>query len=193
MGAAVVGRQGVHLCNAAHAGHKAGTYAATAAHQIAISQGTLHQPLGNVVQGSKAVADNRIELLFQPLGDNFRQRIPVPFLGRAPGHVLNIVCRIGPEGLERILSLGMLGEQTQLLHLVGNLSGVVNDHFVSFFFTQVAELFQHFVGGLKVQGRLIVTVVKALTGLNNRPVNGVVGIEEMHVSGGHHRQTQLFT
>ena len=104
---------------------------------------------------------------------------------------MNIVRRIGPEGLERILSLGVLGEQAQLLHLVSNLSGIVNDHLMGFFFTQVAELFQHFVGGLKVQGGLIVAVVKALTGLNNRSINGVVGVEEMHVSRSHHGQPQF--
>ena len=104
---------------------------------------------------------------------------------------MNIVRSIGPEGLERILSLGVLGEQAQLLHLISNLSGIVNDHLMGFFFTQVAELFQHFVGGLKVQGGLIVAVVKALTGLNDRPVNGVVGVEEMHVSRSDYRQPQF--
>ena len=191
MGTAIVRRQGVHLGNAAHARHKAGAHAAAAAHQITIRQRPLHQPLRNVVQRGEAIADNGAQFLFPPLGDNLRQRIAVPFLGGVPRHILNVVRRVGPEGLEGILALGMLGEQPKLLHLIGDLPRIVNDHLVRLFLAQITEFLQHLVGSLKVQRRLIVAVLEAETRLNDRAIDGVVRVEEMHVARGYHRNAQL--
>ena len=191
MGAAVMGRQGVHLGDAAHAGHEAGAHGTAAAHQVSVIQGALHQPLGNVVQRGKAVADNGAQLLFQALDHNVRQGIAIPVLGRAPGHVLNVVRGIGPEGLEGILALGVLGEQAQSLHLVGNLAGIGNNHLPGLFLPQVGEFLQHLVGGFEVQWRLLVAVLITQARLDNGAVDGVVGVQEVHVPRGHHRNAQL--
>ena len=45
----------------------------------------------------------------------------------APAAVLNIVRRVGPEGLEGLFSLRVLGKQAYFAHLVGDFARVFND------------------------------------------------------------------
>ena len=179
--AAVVRRQGIDLGDAAHGGHEAGTNAAAAAHQIAVGQGLAHQLLGDGIQGGKAVAYDGAQFLFQPFLDDLRQGIAVKLLSPAPGPALDVIRRVGPVGLEGVLALGVLGEQPQLFHLIGDELGIVNHDLMAFFRAQIGELIQHFLGGLEVQRRLIVAVLEAQTGLNDGAVDGVLRVQKVDV------------
>ena len=189
--AAVMGRERVDLRDAAHMRHEGRAHRAAGAHQIAVVVGLLHQLLGDVVQGREAVADNGLELLFDAGYDDLRQLLAVHLLRASPGHVLDIVRRVLPQGLEGVLALGVDGEELQFFDLVGDLFRVVDDHLMALFRAEVAEFLQHLVGGLEVQGRLIVRVLKAHAGLDDGAVFRVMGVEEVHVAGGHDGDAQL--
>ena len=190
--AAVVRRQGVDLGDAAHGGHEAGANAAAAAHEVSVRERLADQLLRDGIQGGKAVADDGAQLLFQPLLDDFGQGIAVELLGAAPGAAFDVAGRLLPIGLEGVLALRVLGEEAELAHLVRDLARGVDDHLVRLFFSKVAELLQHLVRGFEVQGRLVVAVVVAQTCLQNGAVDGVLGVEKMHVPGGDHGLVQLF-
>ena len=87
----------------------------------------------------------------------------------------------------------MLGEQAKFPHLIGNPARRVDHDLMRLFLAQVAEFFQHLVGGFEVERRLVVAVVIAEARLQNGAVDGVLGVEEMHVPGGDHGLVQLFT
>ena len=122
---------------------------------------------------------------------DLRQGIAVQLLSPTPGPVLDVVRRVGPVGLEGVLALGMLGEQAKLFHLIGDQLGVVNHDLVAFFRAQIGELIQHFLRGLEIQGRLVVAVLEAQTGLNDGAVDGILGVQEVDVAGSDHRLAQL--
>ena len=189
--AAVMGRERVDLRDAAHMRHEGRAHRAAGAHQIAVVVGLLHQLLGDVVQRRKAVADDGFELLFDAGHDDLRQLLAVHFLRAAPGHVLDIVRRVLPQGLEGVLALGVDGEELQFFDLVGDLFRVVDDHLMALFRAEVGKLLQHLVGGLEVQRRLVVRVLKAHAGLDDGAVLGVMGVEEVHIAGGDHGNAQL--
>ena len=105
-------------------------------------------------------------------------------MGGAIGEGFNIVLRLGPEGREGGFALGMLGEQPHVAHAGGDELGIFDHYLVGLLFSQIGKFFQHFVRGLKVQGRLVVGVGKALARLDDGAENGVLGVEEMHVAGG---------
>ena len=50
-------------------------------------------------------------------------------------------------------------------------------------FTQIRELFQHFLGGFEVQRCLIVGIRETLSGHQNAAEGLVLGVEEVHVTG----------
>ena len=190
--AAVVGRECVHLRNAAHACHKGGTDGTTGTDQIAVFKGLGDQLFRDIVERTVAVSDNGLELFFQTLEHNLGQRIAVKLLGGIPCHVLDVVCSILPHGLEGILILGMLREEPERFHHVCNFVRVVNDDLVAFLGPKIAEFLQHLIGRLEVERRLIVAVFKPHAGLNNGTVDGVVRIHEMDVAGGDNRDAQFF-
>ena len=85
----------------------------------------------------------------------------------------------------------MLGKQAKLLHLIGDQLGVVDHDLMALLRAQIGEFIQHFLGGLEIQGGLIVAVLKAQTGLNDGTIDGILGVQEVDVAGGHHRLAQL--
>ena len=192
LGAAVVGRQGVDLGDAGHAGHEGGADATAAAHQVAVPQGLLHQLVGDGVQSRVPVADDGAELLFQALGDELRQLVPVHLVGGLPGHGLDVVSGLLPEGGEGLLSLGMGDVPEGLFHPVGDQVGVGDHHLEGLVPAQVAELLQHLVRGVEIQGRLLVAVLEALGVLDDGAEDGVLRVQEVHVARGAHGDAQLF-
>ena len=193
VGAPVMGRQGVHLGDAAHPGHKAGAHGTPGAHQIAVLQGSRNQLLGDVVERAVPVADDGFQLLLQPGLHDLRQRGAVHLLRRVPGHLLNIVLGIIPEGLEGILPLGMHGEKRHGFHHVRDLPGIVDHNLPAFFLSQIAEFLQHLLRGFEIERGLLIRVLVIHPGLDHRPADGVLRVQKMHVPRGHHGLAQLFS
>ena len=189
--AAVVGRERVHLGDAAHACDQGGTDGTTGTDQITVLEGLGDQLFSNIVERAVAVADNGLELLFQALENNLGKRVAVHLLGGAPRHVLDIVGSILPYRLEGILILGVLGEEPQRFHHVRDFVRIVNDDLMAFFRPEIIEFLKHFIGGLEVERGLMVAVLISHAGLNDGAVDGVVRIHEMDIAGGHNRNPQL--
>ena len=190
--AAVMGRQGIDFRDAGEEGHEGGTHRPTAAHHVPVRQGFFHQLLGDGIKRAVAVAHDGVQFLVDALLYDVRQIVPVQAVGGAVGEIFDIVLRFGPEGGEGGFALRVLGEQAHFADAGGDELGVFDDHLVGLFLAQIGEFLQHFVGGLEVQGRLIVGVGKALARLDDGAENRVLRVEKMHVPGSAHGQAQLF-
>ena len=113
-------------------------------------------------------------------------------MGFAVGEGFDVVFRFRPEGGEGGFPFGVRREQRGLPDAGGHQLGIFDNHLVGLFGPQVGKFVQHFLGGFEIQGRLQIGVAVALAGLDDGAEDGVLGIQEMHVAGGHHRQAQFF-
>ena len=93
LGADIMGRQRVDLRDAGHRRGKRGTDRPTRADLISEALGFGHQLLCRHIHDRKAVGNDRMQLLFQPFGDNLRQRLAVSALCPLPADTLQLVVR----------------------------------------------------------------------------------------------------
>ena len=93
LGAAVVGRQAVHLRDAGEVGHSRRANRTTAAHLIAARVGVGHQLDRDDIQHRVAVAADGVQLLLQPLFHDLGQGVAVVPLGVLPGGVAQLLFR----------------------------------------------------------------------------------------------------
>ncbi len=187
LGAAVVGRQTVHLRDAGKVRHGRGADRATAAHLIAARIGVGHQLDRNDVQHRVAVAADGVQLLLQPLFHDLGQGVAVIPLGVLP-------CGIA-ELLLCALDAGRVGAPGDGAHVVvdhgGDLAGVLYHHLVGLFLGQIVELRQHILRGAEEQRRLIVSIFKAVTRLQYGAVDRILRLGKVHVAGGNDRLVQI--
>ena len=108
------------------------------------------------------------------------------FFGGVPGGVAQLLLRALDGGREGALGNG---PNATIAH-VGNFIRVLHHDLKGLILGQIIELVQHVLGGAVIEGRLIVSVLKTVARLQHRPVNGVLRVLEMHVTGGHHRFVQ---
>ena len=187
LGAAVVGRQAVHLRDTREVGHCRRTDRAAAAHLVAARVGKGHQLDRDDVQHRVPVAADGVQLLLQPLPHQVGQGVAVVLFGALPGGV--------PQLLLRPLDAGGVGAPRDGPDVVvdhgRHLVGVGDDDLPGFFGGQVVELGQHILGGAVVEGRLVVGVLVAAGRLHHRAVDRVLRLLEMDVAGGDHRLVQV--
>ena len=106
-------------------------------------------------------------------------------MGLVHGHAGELVLRVGDHG-----GVGAVGEGLEDLDPVGDGVGVVDDDLLCPV-AQVGKLLQHLLGGLEIQGRLEGRVVKAQLVKQDLAVDGVLGLQKMHVPRGHGHLAQL--
>ena len=186
--AAVVGRQAVDLRDAGEVGHSRRADRTTAAHLIAARVGVGHQLDRDDVQDRVAVAANGVQLLLQPLLDDLRQRVAVIPLGMFPRCIAQL--------LLCTLNAGRVGAAWDGTDIAvdgsRDLARIGHDDLIRLFFGQIAELFQHVLGGAVEQRRLVVGILEAIARLKDRAVDGVFRLGEMDVAGGDDRLVQVF-
>ena len=186
LGAHIMRCQGVYLGNARHVGYKGGTDGPSGAHQVTVLLRVFNQSFGNNIQHAKPVLDNGVQLTLQARGHILRHRIAVFLLSGFPANVRQlIVCAVN-VGLE---GAGRNGHNIVVDH-IGDLVGVIHHHFLGPV-TQVGKVLQHLVGGLKVQRRLHIRVLKAFAGHNNGAELGVFFIKKMYIAGSYGQLAQL--
>ena len=186
LGTAVVGRQGVDLGDAGHVGHQAGANGPPGAHQIAVLQGPLDQLLGGHVH-HVVLAQNAPQLHVQPVHDELWRVLPVELVDLVPHQPVQILLRIFQPGREQL----PLGQQVKGLHLIRNGPGVGDHHLHGFLRPQVGKLLQHLVSGAEVDGHGGVAVGKLLGVQKDVAIDLVLRVQEVDVSGGAHRLSQL--
>ena len=127
-----------------------------------------------------------VQLHIHPVLHDFGRVLAVDAVHLAVDQVLQVLGGVLDLGGEQVL-----GQQLDLLHLVGNGPGVGDDHLLGHLLAQVFKLRQHLVGGAEEDGAAPVRVGKLLGRLENFAVLLVLRIQEMHVGGGNHRLVQL--
>ena len=101
----------------------------------------------------------------------------------------------GPEGLVGIRNDGrpLVGtDRGNALAHIRDPAGVVDDHFLRLVASEILEFPEHLLGGPKVEGRLVVCVLKALAVHDDAPVHLILRVQEMDVAGGADRLFELF-
>ena len=82
-------------------------------------------------------------------------------------------------------------QQFDLLHQIRHLAGIRDHHFQRLFPAQIAEFFQHLVGGLEINGQGLVGVREFLAGQQDMAVHLILRLLKMHVAGGADGLVQL--
>ena len=81
----------------------------------------------NVIQHGKAVADNCVQLHFQPIFHNLRQLFTVPFVSLGVGKIFYRLLRAGNG---RRIQLVAVRHRLKALNQLGNFIGVGNYHLI---------------------------------------------------------------
>ena len=84
-------------------------------------------------------------------------------------------------------------DRGNLLTHAGDFYRIGNHHLPGLLLPQILKFLQHLLRGAQIQGRLLVRVLKSLSGHNNPAVNLILRIQEMDVAGSHHRLVVLFS
>ncbi len=181
-----MGREGVNLRDAGHKGHNGGTDRTTGTNQVAVFQGVLHQPLGGHINHVIVTGDDVVQLRLYALDEGFRGIVSVKSVELAVDQTLQIF-----HGVFDLGSKQVVGHGADIFAHIRNEIGIGDDNFPGLFLTQIAEFFQHIVGGAEVQGHGLVRIVKALGGQQDMAEHLVLGIQEVNVTGGNHHFAQL--
>ena len=184
-GAAIVGRQGVDLRDAGHVGHQGRTHGTTGTNQVAVLQGTLHQLLGGHVH-HVVLAQNAAQLHVQAVHDQLRRVLAVEPVDLLPDEAVQVLLGILQAGREQLA-----GQQLKGLNLVRHQPGVADHDLVGLLLPQIAELLQHLVGGLEVDGQGRVSVRELFRGQQDMAVHLVLWLLEVDVTGGTDGLAQL--
>ena len=186
-----MGRQRVDLSDAGHIGDKGRADRAARADDVAVRHRLVHQLHSDVVERGEAVADDGAQFLVDARAHDVRELLAVDRLGAGLGQRADVLLGEVPVGLESLRALRVLHEDAQLgRHPVRDGPRRVDHDPLGFLGPQVGKLRKHVVGGPKVERRLVVAVLKALGVHEDRAEDGIPRLLEVHVAGGHHRDTQ---
>ena len=179
LGAAIVGRQGVHLRDTGHIGHQRRAHRAAGAHQIAVVQAALHQLLRGHIHHI-VLAQNTAQLHIQPVNDQRRRILAVKLMTLVPHALIQLLLGVFQPRRKQTARR----QQFDLLHQIGNMARVVDDHLMRLLLPQIAEFLQHLVGGLEIDGQRGVGIGEFLAGQQNVTVDLVLRLQKMHIPGG---------
>ena len=183
-----MGAQGINLCNTSHECHKRGSYRSSGAYQITILHRLPHQLLGNDIHNRKSVADNGVQLLVQTILYDSWQLLAI-----------QLVCFIVTDLRQCLITVRndrrtlVRSYRTHDIDSVGNLIGIGDHHFPCLVTAKVFKLLQHFLCCPKIQRRLVISIIKALSCHDDPPVDLILRIQEMDITGCHHRLVELFS
>ena len=144
-------------------------------------EGVLDQLLGRHVDHVVVVVENGVELHVHALLDQGRRRFAVDPVHFGVYQVLELLGRVFDLRREEVF-----GQKLDLLHPVGDGTGVLHDDLVRGLLAQVVKLLEHLVGGAEVNRAGPVRVGELLGRLEDAAVLLVLGVQEVDVGGGHH-------
>ena len=149
-------------------------------------QGILDQLLGGHIDHVVFAADDVPQLGLDPVHHDLGRVLPVEVVGLAPHQPLQLPVGVLQLGGEEALGQGLDG-----IAPTGDQVGVFHHHLIGLLLAQIGELLEHLVGGLEVDGQVLVRVLKALGGQQDVAVDLVLRIQKMHVAGCHHGLAEL--
>ena len=171
VGTAVMGREGVNLCNARHKRYNGRANRTTGAHQITILQRVLYQTLGRHIDHIIVTGDDVVQLRFDTAADQLRGIFTVKAVHFAVYQRLQIF-----HGVFDLRGKEVMRHRTHLIAHIGDTVGVRDHHLVCLFFTKIREFPKHFIGGAQIQGVGSVAILKALGRQQNVTENLILGI-----------------
>ena len=177
--AEIVGRQRVDLCDVGHGRDQGGPDRASRADQIPVLAGLLDQTLGDDVHDRVAVADDRVELLVEPRLHLRRDIVPVDLPRGLVAHVLKVLRGV----LDNRRTLVRV-DRRDLLDHVGDPVCIFHDDLVGPLLAKVSELLEHLLRRVEVERRLAL-VLEPVAGLDDRPVDRILRIQEMNIARRH--------
>ena len=184
--AQIMRMEGIHLRDARHVGDKARADRSPGSDQISVRNALPHQLLGNDVHHREAVGDNGIQFLLQPVLNNLRQVFPV-----------DLVCLVIAQTRQRLIRIGddrrafVRTDRTEAFDPVRDQVRVGDDDLFCLLLAEILELPQHLLRRAQIQGRLLFAVLKVRH--QDLSVDGILRIQEMHITGGRDRFAVLFS
>ncbi len=155
--------------------------------QIAVIVRLLHQLLRDDIHHRVPVPDDGTELLVQPRPDEFRYRIAVPLPGGLVAHRLQILRRVRNRRRTFVRI-----DRRHIPDLFRDPVGVRDDNLPAFFLPEIGKFSQHLLRRPEIERRLAGRLLReAVSGLNDRPVDRVLRIQEVHVACGADRLAEL--
>ncbi len=149
-------------------------------------QGILNQLLGGHVDHVIMAVDDVMQLRLHPVHKNLGRMVPVEPAELGIDQVFQVLHGVFDFGGEKVVGHGPHG----LAH-IGDAVGIFHHDLMGLLLSQIGEFLQHLVGGVEIQGHILVRVVKALGGQQDVAEDLVLRVQEMDVAGGHHHLPQL--
>ena len=184
--AAVMRRQRIHFRDLVHGRGQGGADGAAASDQIAVGKRLADELVRNRVHDRVAVGNDGVELVLETLFHLRRQRIAVERLCACESMLPKVLVGILDDGRVFVRM-----DRGDLIHHVCDLPRILDDHLAGLFAAEVIELRQHLVRRMEIKRRLKLRVGIAFRILQDRAVQRVVGIHEMHVSRRADRLSEL--
>ena len=142
-------------------------------------QRVLHQLLRGHVDHVVVVVEDGVELGIDALLHDLRRVLAVDAVHLAVDEVAQVAGGVLDLGREQVL-----GQQLDLLHLVGDGAGIRDDELVGRLLAEIRKLLQHLVRGAEIDRAVAVGVGEFLRRLQDLAVLLVLGVEEVHVARG---------
>jgi len=158
-GADIMRRKRIYLGDAGHVCGKGRADRTTRTNQITVGVGIGNQLLRRHVQHRIAVADDGIELFFQAVAHQLRQRIAVNTCGAFPADFLQIL--VGTGNFRRVKSAEY---RFHILHHFRNAVRICNNNLHCLFGSEVSKFVQHLLCGTEKERRLMIGVGISLPG-----------------------------
>ena len=179
--------QGIDLRDSRHGSHKGASHASPGAHQIPVLHRFPHQLLGDDIHHRKSVLDDGIQLPLQALFHHGRQIGTIDLMGSVIADSGQGLVTVFNDGGTLVRPHG----RNAFAHIRDHI-GVFHHDLVGLVTAQVRELLQHLLCRMKIQRRLLIRILEALARHDDTAVDLVLGVQEMHITGGHHRLVELF-
>ena len=178
----VVRRQGVDLRDTGHECHDRGTDASSAAHQIAVLEGVFHQLLGRHVNHIIMVVKNGVQLRINTGLYDFRRVFTIDAVHLFIHQITQLLGRMLDFRWKEVLR-----QELNLLTLLGNGPGRIDDDFLCDIFPEIGKLGEHLIGGAEENGAGTVCIGKLLGSQKNMAVLLIFRIQKMHIGRSNHR------
>ncbi len=182
LGTYIVRREGIHFRDARHRGHQGGADRSPRTHEVAVFVGFPHQFLRDDIHHGKAVGDDGGEFPLEAVFHRLRQRVAVDPMRPLITDLAQCLIRI--RNLRRAL---VRTRRVDAFAHVHNPVRVRDDNLPRLLLPQIGKLREHLLRRAKIQRRLRIRVLEALTVHDDAAVHLIGGIQKVNIAGGCHR------
>ncbi len=184
--AVIVRRQRIHLRDSGHGRHKGRAHGAAGADEVSVLVGLPHQLLRDDVHNGISVFDDGGQLPLQPVAHHLRQRIAVHFMCLPITDFAKLSVRVLDDRRAFVRP-----DRRNGIHPVRNAVWIGDDNLLALSRAQVGEFLHHLIRRPQVERCRILLPVHAHAVLDDRAVDLILRIQEMHIARRHNRLSVL--